>query len=73
VARGLAPDAADRFPSMHALLDALLHGLRRPARTRRILGKLGFAAALTTLATTALVDLGPTGTHARSLEQTPDR
>jgi serine/threonine protein kinase len=64
VARGLAPEAADRFPSMHALLDALLHGLRRPARTRRILGKLGFAAALATLATTAVVDVIPPGTDA---------
>ncbi len=56
VARGLAPDPDDRFASMHELIRALQHGLRRRVRTRRVMGKICFVATVACLATAALLD-----------------
>jgi serine/threonine protein kinase len=53
IARGLSPDPSRRFRSMQALVGELREGLRRRAKTRRTIGNVGLAAALSTLAATA--------------------
>jgi serine/threonine protein kinase len=66
VARGLAAEPEDRWSSMHEIIRALQAGLRRRVRTRRVMGKACFVAALATLACTAILDLAPTA-HARAI------